>query len=210
MTKWGISWLSLSSLNNNLTSTYRQQGSFGSCRIQHHMARSVPTHVSVTGMETLFPAVGLRDSSMTPSSQAAIWKALEMVVLGKHLQTDRAFVEVQGSQHRNYSTVLEQERENMSSNATIWFQIQRKQHQTSRNMKIQRETQNCQGTTEPSSNTDPKDMETWDFLLENPEQLFYEYSRELQENIEISPLKSTKYVTCWMLCKYVTCCVLIS
>ena len=29
--------------------------------------------------------------------------------------------------------------------------------------------------------TDPKDMETWDFLLENPKQLFYEYAESYRK-----------------------------
>lgn len=49
-----------------------------------------------------------------------------------------------------------------------------KEHENSRKHKTVRGSQNLPVT-------DPKDMETWDFLLENPEQLFYEYSESYRK-----------------------------
>ena len=71
----------------------------------------MPTHVSVTGMETLVPAVGPAVThQLAPSSPGSNLEGTGNDCLRQPPTDDRAFVEVR-FQHRSYSTVLEQERE---------------------------------------------------------------------------------------------------
>ena len=166
-------------------------------------------------METLVPAVGPAVThKRAPSSPDWSLEGPGNDCLRQPPTGDRAFVE-SGFQHRSYSSVLEQERgyefkciERMVSKdwrRWLWFQIQRSNTKLQGTWKI-KQTQNCQGITTPSSNWPKRHGEPWFPVRESKTVVLWIF-RELQENIEISPLKSTKYVTCWMLCKYVTCCV---
>lgn len=74
--------------------------------------------------------------------QAAIWKALQMVVLDNHLQMIEPLLKFRFPAQK-YSTVLEQERE-YEFKMRLWFQIQGSNTKLQGTWKF-KETQNCQG-----------------------------------------------------------------
>ena len=99
----------------------------------------MPTHVSVTGMETLVPAVGPAGTHQrAPSSPGCDLEGTGNDCLRQPPADDRAFVEVQ-VHSTEITAQCWSKKENMSSNATM-ISNTRKQHQTSRNVKIQGNT----------------------------------------------------------------------
>ena len=137
------------------------------------------------------------DSNKLHPLQTEVWKALEMIVLDNHLQETEPLLSRVSS--TEVTAQCWSKKEDMSLNAQKGWLV--KTGGDDYDFKYKEATQNFKEHEKSSRHktvrgslrlpvTDPKDMETRDFLLENPKQLFYEYSENYRKIQKSHPSKA--------------------